>query len=404
MTNAIKRLVAQIRQVAEILAIQLADVFRQSRRIRRIKYVEVKSYTDLLSRSKPSILWLYEPQALQISDDLLFSALANKRIRADHVCGGPPPTGVGLTCLSDALISGESLVGTSNSIYQLEPAAPGYIDLILSQDPCSNGPPVGRRTLIRRTRRFVPGLSVLLTHWNAHVYGHWLLECMPRLLLLRRIANQLPACRIVLPLSTASWIVTWIRYVLPNVEIEIYDHSVEYLQCEKLLLPTQLMYWAHYFHPSLNSLLDELCSSSPQKTNQGESLYVSRVEQSQFRELANRAEIEDIAMSEGLTLVRPETLSIPDQIALFANARLLVGEFGSAMHNALFSPAGTKVLCINWINGVQSRIAQLRRHQVGYLLPSDGVPVEYARGAPLRAYHVDPQIFRRCVRTLLDAR
>jgi O-antigen biosynthesis protein WbqL len=129
---------------------------------------------------------------------------------------------------------------------------------------------------------------------------------------------------------------------------------------------------------------------------------VSRLAPSLYRQLSNQAEIECIAVSEGLELVKPETLPISEQIALFASADLLVGEFGSAMHNALFSRRGTRVFCLNWINGLQSRIAQLKQQRVGYLLPSDGVPVKYVEGASLKSYHIDPDQFRKCVRALLS--
>lgn len=59
-------------------------------------------------------------------------------------------------------------------------------------------------------------------------------------------------------------------------------------------------------------------------------------------------------------------------MAAFAGAKLIVGEFGSALHNAIFSPKGTTVLGMNHINSCQTRIAQLRRHRIGYILPADG--------------------------------
>jgi len=43
-------------------------------------------------------------------------------------------------------------------------------------------------------------------------------------------------------------------------------------------------------------------------------------------------------VANGFEAIRPETLSIPDQIALFARCSLIVGSVGSAFHNIVFEP------------------------------------------------------------------
>lgn len=60
-------------------------------------------------------------------------------------------------------------------------------------------------------------------------------------------------------------------------------------------------------------------------------------------------------------------------------ARFIVGECGSAMHNAVFCRPGTTVVCLNWINGYQSQIATLMGLTQGYILPADGQPRDTAR-------------------------
>ena len=373
---------------------------KRARRVDTLQWAAVDSYADLLGAARPSIIWLAHPTALKPNDRLLFAELANEEVRAEHFREQPQPAGIGLGCLEDAVVSGASLVGSTTTLYRLGPAAPLYIDQYLGQDPLSNGPPVGSRRLQRRTSRNVSGLSVLLTHWNSGVYGHWLLEGMPKLLLLRRIAAHLPAFRIVLPRSLPDWVARWIELVLPEAALECYDERKEYLRCEKLLIPTVVMHPEHFFHPLLSSLLDELCRSTAAPASDRRRLFVTRVAASRYRKLANQSQIEEIAAQEGLTLFTPERLSIAEQVRAFTSADLVVGEFGSAMHGTLFSPSHTKVLCLNWINGMQSRIAQLKRQDVGYILPSDGVAVKYVPGAAPVDYHIDEQAFRRCLRQL----
>lgn len=375
-------------------------VAKRARSIDTLHWAAVDSYADLLSAARPSIIWLARPAALKPNDHLLFAELANEEVRAEHFREQPQPAGVGLGCLKDAVVSGASLVGSTTALYRLGPAAPLYVDQQLSQEPLSNGPPVGNRRLLRRRKRHVSGLSVLLTHWNSGVYGHWLLEGMPKLLLLRQTAAHLPTFRIVLPRALPDWVTRWIELVLPDVVIERYDERKEYLRCEKLLIPTVVMHPEHFFHPLLSSLLDELCRSTSPLASERRKLFVTRVAASRYRKLANQSQIEEIAAQEGLTLFAPERLSIAEQVRAFASADLVVGEFGSAMHGTLFSPSHTKVLCLNWINGMQSRIAQLKGQDVGYILPSDGVAVKYVPGAAPVDYPIDAQAFRRCLRQL----
>jgi capsular polysaccharide biosynthesis protein len=381
---------------------RIAFFLRRARHDRLVSWYDVSSCSDLLNERRPSILWLREPAALPPAPPMLFDELANDEVRREHVRVETMPGGVGIACLHDVLVSGYSLVGTSSAIYRLGPVAPLYVDEHLSRDLLSNDLPVGPRRLTRRTKRAVPGVTVLLTHWNSAVYGHWLLENMPKLLLLRRIASELPAFRIALPQYLPEWLTRWIKLVLPDAVTEVYHHRKEYLHCETLLMPTLLLHPAHYAcHPELAVLLSEFCDAVARTRSDGARLYVSRLTPSHYRTLTNQAEIEAIAVSEGLALVKPETLSIADQIAMFRSAQLIVGEFGSAMHNALFSAPGTRVVCLNWINALQSRIAQLKRQEVGYLLPAEGAPIKYVRGASAVSYHIDPDQFRTCLRALI---
>jgi len=356
------------------------------------RWQEVTSFADLVRATEPAIMWLGEAVDPPPPIDLLFPELANAEVRTHHFY---LPTGrarIGLACLPQAIVSGRSLVGSPTHLYRLGPMTAAYVDDFLKDNM-----PVGDRDLGGKAERLVPGVSVLLTHWNIETYGHWLLEGLPRLLLLRRLLDELPPLRILLPRSAPGFIRDWIDLVLPAAKVALYDDDTEYLLVETLLVPTVLFVSrGHHFHPELVSLLDELLP--PQRQGADARLYVARFQPDNFRQLSNREEIEAIAVSEGLELVRPETMPITEQIALFARARIIVGDFGSAMHNTLFSPPGALVLCLNMVTGLQTRIAELKRQRVGYLLPSSGEAVMYRFGAPRKSYHIDPQQFRAYVR------
>lgn len=378
---------------------KLVSLRTRKRRICTPAWLTAASYAQLFETQRPSILWLHEPQRLPPNTELLFPELATQEMLDHHSRRQPELGRIGLACLPNAFVSGHSLVGTGSHLYQMAPITPLFVDQLLADSHL-----VGDRKLSGKSKRFVPGASALLTNWNSYTYGHWLLEGMPKLLLLKRIASQLPPLRVILPASLPAWVSEWIELLLPKAAIERYEDASEYLVCELLLMPTLLSSPEHFPHPELGRLLEDLRPFHHPTANHSGELFVSRVAPNPFRELVNQAEIEQIASDHGLTLIKPETLTIPEQIARFAHARLVVGEFGSAMHNTLFSPMRTHVFCLNWINPLQSHIGRLKHHHVGYLLPSGGKPATYALGQARVEFHIEPHTFRECLQRLIERR
>lgn len=365
---------------------------RPPREVIEIPWQEANSVVQLLESDEPAVLWLGLPVDPPPSVDLLFPELASAEVRTHHFY---KPTGrarLGLGGLSQVVVSGPSLVGSPTQLYLLGSMTAAYVDDWLRDDM-----PIGDRDLVGRTERSIPGISVLLTHWNIATYGHWLLEGLPKLLLIRRLIDELPPFQILLPRSAPGFIRDWIELVLPNPPVAVYDDATEYVRVERLVVPTvPFVSRGHHFHPDAASLFDDVLPAG--RGRHATRIYVSRVEPNHLRELSNRAEIEAIATAEGLEVVRPETMPIAEQIALFARAEIIVGDFGSAMHNALFTPPGALVLCLNMVTGLQSRIAELRRHRVGYLLPSGGEAVIPQPDSPKLFYEIDPEQFRAYVR------
>jgi hypothetical protein len=118
------------------------------------------------------------------------------------------------------------------------------------------------------------------------------------------------------------------------------------------------------------------------------------------RVFANRDEIETLARGLGLDIVRPETLSVGEQVRLFASASLVVGEAGAALANIGFCNPGAAVLEIqspafgdSWIRAT-CHLMGLRWH----LLRAGNIAAP--QGAQL-AFAVDPAAFGEAVSTIL---
>jgi hypothetical protein len=72
-------------------------------------------------------------------------------------------------------------------------------------------------------------------------------------------------------------------------------------------------------------------------------LFISRSLVKQ-RHISNEAELLPVLARHGFETLHPQTLSVSEQIEVFANAEAVVGSWGSGLTNLIFSPPGTIVL------------------------------------------------------------
>jgi capsular polysaccharide biosynthesis protein len=103
-----------------------------------------------------------------------------------------------------------------------------------------------------------------------------------------------------------------------------------------------------------------------------ERLFLSRGHAPSGRHLTNRAQVECIAQQRGYTVVHPEKLSLVQQVSLFAGARIVAGEYGSALHGSVYSRPGTITVALRGTarhpSFIQSGVAQSLGQQIGYVL------------------------------------
>lgn len=237
-------------------------------------------------------------------------------------------------------------------------------------------------------------MAFVITHFN-YVWGHWLTEMYPKLFLIRALIKAGVVAPLLLPASAPTYMTRIARALIPDLEIVTYNSAHEAVEVGALLLP-HMLHREYHFHDFLRWELEREALAWP-RAGGVDKVFVSRggvrTPQS-FREMENEAEIEAIAEELGLTLVRPETLSWDEQARIFSRARVVAGEFGSGLHNALLSPPGCQVVSLNWLVEVQSRIANFRRHDIGYILPEDGQARLHSIEPRKQPFTIDPEDFR----------
>jgi capsular polysaccharide biosynthesis protein len=258
-------------------------------------------------------------------------------------------------------------------------------------------------------RRVPIGISII---HNNLVFGHWLLEMFPKLLMLKSMTPELRTAPIILPSTAPPYVRRTIGELLGDWPVVVYDRFTEHVEVDTLILPGAF-HRNYHFHPSFEALIDEHMAwarssvgaklrSATRLPKRRRKLFISRANiSSSFRRLANAARLEDLAVEMGFSIIRPEALSWRRQVEIFSHAEVVAGEFGSGMHNTLFAPKDAKVVCLNWLVEVQSRISNFRRQRVGYVMPKGDQPKLFVPGEQFE-YEVDVEQCRQALKMALD--
>lgn len=273
----------------------------------------------------------------------------------------------------DATVRGSGFVIQSGNIVDAPDLIPSYIrDQIERQDRWDL---IGERL---EPIQFEDPLVSCMSDGH-RIYGHWIVDILPRVWFYKNFfGREFSNTKYVFPLDTPQFA----RSILQNFfdidakSIINYDVTRQDIKASKLIVPS-LMHVDHFFYNIVNHFVSYVvgkCSKMKSKDDidYGQKIYVSRRKfressESYMRSISNEEEIEDLISKEGFSIIFPEDYSWEDQIKIFSNADVIVGEAGSGLHNAIFSDFGTTVICINPINQVQGTIAGLRRQNIAYL-------------------------------------
>ena len=222
-----------------------------------------------------------------------------------------------------------------------------------------------------------PGL--LMESPGQNVYGHWLLDYAPRLMLAS--------------LMHGPWINNLFFFQIPHWAEPILKafgidrtkcferSSASFIRYQNAALPSgskngfrvsqpvSRYAWLKLKHVMLAS---EISSTERDRLNSLEckKIFVSRRSWEPSRVIENIVEIEDICRMRGYTIVRPEEFSLAGQAKLFNTARVVIGEDGSALHNIIFSDPGCRlgvISVLNRLNLWHMEFANSMGHNLSYV-------------------------------------
>ncbi|MGD1917686.1 MAG: glycosyltransferase 61 family protein [Pleurocapsa sp.] len=191
----------------------------------------------------------------------------------------------------------------------------------------------------------IEGKVAVLSSLAGHVYYHWMFDLLPRIELIRRSKIKLSEidCFIVNSLSKPYQKETLELLNIPkNKILESDRHS--HIQATELIVPSFPGYM-DWIPPGTMQFLRQtfLPQVNLVKTKANQKIYISRAK-ARNRQLINEPEVNQLLTSQGFKTIFLEEMSVLEQVAVFANAEVIVAPHGSGLTNLVFCSPNTKVV------------------------------------------------------------
>lgn len=238
------------------------------------------------------------------------------------------------------------------------------------------------------------------------VWGHFLLEMLPRLFLIGQLDGMGRSFTLAVPSNCRDWVKQMVALYVPAARTMSFDPRRQCIAAPFFIAPTMMQNGA-VLSPVFNLLVSDLLARCGVPENGAvsgpERIYLSRSRFQGGHRLLNEAEVEATLGRMDFTIVHPETLSFAEQVRICHGARIIVGEYSSALHNALFARRGARVVALSWINQFQEAIARVRSQSLAFVQPDDGVWRNGSFKGERRNFRIDPAALRRTVERMLAA-
>jgi capsular polysaccharide biosynthesis protein len=206
-----------------------------------------------------------------------------------------------------------------------------------------------------------------------NVFGHWLLEMFPAILLYKEYLAPL-GVRLILWDETLP---AYIDFITQVIGIDL--GQIDLLPLGREVVTFKKLHSAEMFHDDSYlfnghfGLMIKKMAGWPSLAEPKHRIFISRA---RFQSKTWRPGIvdgiealEEMMESAGFTIAYPEEMSIQRQISMFANASHICGMAGSGLHSSIFMKPRTKVVSIGF-NHVQVKLCVLRGQKIKHVMPN----------------------------------
>lgn len=226
--------------------------------------------------------------------------------------------------------------------------------------------------------------AVIMSAPGQEIYGHWLLDIIPRL----HVLSLGPSFHLPIYFNNLP---RWATYFLDALDIDLkrfLPHPSRFFRVENALVPTASKSGYRLGETSLKAawarIADAYRPPAMARERLGQKVFFSRrkLTHSARRSPENIEDMELALERRGYKIVVPETLSIAEQICVMREARVVIGEDGSALHNIIFGYPGLRLGVLSLperTNLWHMSLCQILGHSLAYCsLPEAGMPMDIA--------------------------
>jgi acetyltransferase-like isoleucine patch superfamily enzyme len=186
-------------------------------------------------------------------------------------------------------------------------------------------------------------------------YGHWIIDFLPRVAIARdALGPYFRQLNFLILTDTPDWAKALLRrfFDIEEHQLIYFELGKDEFRCEQVCYPT----YAHSYPFHIHSYLQRFYRQYWRGGSADRKICIKRRSSSSGRVFDRQEEFERLAIEQGFELVDPQALPFDEQIKLFASAAVVVGEYGSALHNCVFSSEATVFGVLNAPGVEQTRL------------------------------------------------
>jgi capsular polysaccharide biosynthesis protein len=182
-------------------------------------------------------------------------------------------------------------------------------------------------------------------------FGHVITEPLSRLWAWPELRRQWPDLKAIVSLPRAARkspsfaVQLFAAAGVPTQDLVAVNRPV---RVDELVGATPMASMPNYIHPDIAALWRRIGDRLAERAADGERpdrIFITRPDGS-LRPCHNRAAVEDRFRAAGFTVIRPETLPLPEQVQLFRRASVVAGFGGSGMFNLMFRTRPTTAIIV----------------------------------------------------------
>jgi capsular polysaccharide biosynthesis protein len=183
-------------------------------------------------------------------------------------------------------------------------------------------------------------LGIVAFHaWHCNYY-HWLLQCVPALVLAREVNRESEIVFLMHELT--AWQEDLMRvfdlHLVPRIKI---DRRTQYMMPRLYFNDLSQGASVRFMSRTLNRIINSKRDLTPSDFS-GQILYVSRFDSSSRRMTNERLLCEELSNLD-VRVICPGSLAVDEQISLFSSAAAVIGPHGAGLANVAFCRPGTIV-------------------------------------------------------------